>query len=475
MTKEYDVVILGGGAGGYVAAIRAAQKGLSVAIVEKAQIGGTCLHRGCIPSKAMLRSAEVYRMLKNDASDYGVSTAGVSLQFERVQERKQAIIEQLYGGVQMLMKKGKIIVHEGYGRILGPSIFSPLPGTISVESSTGSENILLNAKNVVIATGTSPCILPNIEVDGFYVMTSDHALSMAQLPQSIMIVGGGVIGVEWASMLVDFGVDVTVLESAPTLLPSEDKEVVAVLTQQLQLRGVKIITNAKVDSTTYTRNDDGVHITADIAGTPQEFSAERMLLSIGREGNLQDIGLENTKIETANGFIQVNDNYQTKEAHIYAIGDVIGGIQLAHVASQEGLAAIEHIATGKTERVKEFSVPRCIYSYPEAARIGYTEEEAKALGYDIKVGKVPFSANGKALVYGETIGFAKVIADKASDDLLGVHLVGPHVTDMISEASLAQLLDATPWEISKAIHPHPTLSEILSEAAMAVDEMAIHQ
>ncbi|GGG18256.1 dihydrolipoyl dehydrogenase [Lysinibacillus alkalisoli] len=475
MTNEYDLVIIGGGAGGYVAAIRAAQSGLKTAIVEHVAMGGTCLHRGCIPSKAMLRSAEVYRTLKQDAAGYGVEATGVFLHFNRVQERKRAIVQQLYSGVQGLMQKGHIDVYEGFGRILGPSIFSPMPGTVSVEMVDGSENAILIPKNVIIATGTTPRVLPGIPVDGEYVMTSDHALNIQELPKSILIIGGGVIGVEWASMFIDFGVEVTVLEQGDRLLPQEDTEISKTLSAELRKRGVNLITDAVVKTDSFTREGEHMTLLAEVNGEVQSFEGERIFLSIGRTGNVNDIGLQNTEIEVEHGFIKVNENYQTKESHIYAIGDVIGGVQLAHVASNEGMAAVEHIIKGETTYINGLDVPRCIYSYPEAASIGYSESQAKEAGFDIKVGKFPFQANGKALVYGESVGFVKVIADKNTNDLLGVHMVGPHVTDMISEAALAKVLDATPWEISLAIHPHPTLSEVFAEASMAIDGLAIHK
>ncbi|MEK5232415.1 dihydrolipoyl dehydrogenase [Lysinibacillus sp. FSL K6-0232] len=474
MAQNYDVVILGGGTGGYVAAIRAAQLGLKTAIVERERLGGTCLHKGCIPSKALLRSAEVYRMANKTASEYGVTIEGVTLQFDKVQARKQAIVEQLSQGVNALMKKGKIDVYHGTGRILGPSIFSPMPGTISVEMANGTENEMLVPTNVVIATGSKPRGMAGLTVDGQYVLNSDHALELEQLPTSLLIVGGGVIGIEWASMLCDFGVDVTVVEYGPTILPAEDADIVKEVTKQLEKRGVRIVTNARLDTTTFKIENDNVFISAKVNEQEEVFKAEKLLLCVGREANTQGIGLENTEIHVENGFIQVNDCYQTKEAHMYAIGDVIGGLQLAHVASHEGLAAIEHIATGKTVALDALKVPKCVYSYPEVASIGLTESAAKEQGLSLKVGKFPFKAIGKALVNGETEGFVKIIADQETDDILGVHMVGPHVTDLIGEASLAKVLDATPWEVSQAIHPHPSLNEVLAESALAVDDRAIH-
>lgn len=472
MTQEYDLVILGGGTGGYVAAIRASQLGLKTAIVEKGKLGGTCLHKGCIPSKALLRSAEVYATAKNSET-FGITVGEVTVNFTKVQERKEKIVEQLHNGVQHLMKQGKIDVYEGLGRILGPSIFSPMPGTISVEMNNGEENEMLLPKNVIVATGSRPRTLPGLEADGQYVMTSDEALVMEELPKSIIIVGGGVIGIEWASMLADFGTEVTVIEYADRIVPTEDKEVSREMQRAMKKKGVKIITSAKVLSETLKKGD-GVSIGAEVKGETKEFFAEKLLVSVGRQANVEGIGLENTEIQLEKGYLQTNEFFQTKESHIYAIGDVIGGLQLAHVASHEGIVAVEHIAGGNPDPIDYTLVSKCIYSSPEAASVGLTEDEAKEKGFEVKTGKFSFKAIGKALVYGESDGFVKIIADKATNDILGVHMIGPHVTDMISEAGLAKVLDATPWEVAHTIHPHPTLSEAIGEAALAVEGKAIH-
>ncbi|ADP32998.1 dihydrolipoyl dehydrogenase [Bacillus atrophaeus] len=472
MATEYDVVILGGGTGGYVAAIRAAQLGLKTAVVEKEKLGGTCLHKGCIPSKALLRSAEVYKTSR-EAAQFGVETSDVSLNFEKVQHRKQEIVDKLANGVQHLMKKGKIDVYEGYGRILGPSIFSPMPGTISVERNNGEDNDMLIPKQVIIATGSRPRMLPGLEADGKYILTSDEALQLKELPESIIIVGGGVIGIEWASMLHDFGVKVTVIEYADRILPTDDKDISKEMQNLLAKKGIEIVTGSKVLTDSFTKTD-GVSIQAEKDGETVTYSAEKMLISVGRQANVEGIGLENTDILTENGVISVNDTYQTKESHIYAIGDVIGGLQLAHVASREGIIAAEHIAGLEPLPLNPAFVPKCIYSNPEAASVGLTEEEAKQNGYQTKIGKFPFMAIGKALVHGETDGFVKIVADADTDDILGVHMIGPHVTDMISEAGLAKVLDASPWEIGHTIHPHPSLSEAIGEAALAADGKAIH-
>jgi dihydrolipoamide dehydrogenase len=472
MAQEYDLVILGGGTGGYVAAIRASQLGLKTAIVEKGKLGGTCLHKGCIPSKALLRSAEVFATAKR-GEDFGVITNEVSLDFGKVQARKNKIIDQLHKGVQHLMKQGKIDVYEGIGRILGPSIFSPMPGTISVEMNNGTENEMLIPKNVIVATGSRPRSLPGLDIDGELVLSSDEALQLEALPKSIIIIGGGVIGIEWASMLSDFGVDVTVLEFADRIIPTEDKEISKEMQRVMKKKGINLIPGAKVLPDTIIK-DQEVSISAEVKGMLKQFKAEKLLVSVGRQANLEGIGLENTEIQVEKGFIVTNEFYQTKESHIYAIGDVIGGLQLAHVASHEGIIAVEHIAGEKPSPMNYNLVSRCIYSNPEVSSVGITEEQAKEKGHKLKIGKFSFRAIGKALVFGESDGFVKIVADSETDDILGVHMIGPHVTDMITEAGLAMVLDATPWEIAHTIHPHPTLTEAIGEAALAVDGKAIH-
>lgn len=472
MSKDYDLVILGGGTGGYVAAIRAAQLGLQVAIVEKAKLGGTCLHQGCIPSKALLRSAEIFKQTK-EAEHFGIDTSDVTLNFTKVQERKNSIIKTLHQGVEGLMKKGKIDVFNGYGRILGPSIFSPVAGTISIEYESGEENTMIVPKQVLIATGSRPRQLGELEYDGEFVLSSDDALEMDHLPSSIIIVGGGVIGIEWASMLADFGVKVTVVEFLDRILPTEDEAVAKEVEKLLKKKGVIFEKNAKVLGETLEK-DKGITVKVELDGKEKTYQADKMLVSIGRVANTTNIGLENTDIDVENGVIKTNEFYQTKESHIYAIGDVIGGMQLAHVASHEGIIAVESIANRNPLPIDYEQVPSCVYSNPEVGSVGLTEKEAKDKGYEINIGKFPFKAIGKALVHGESDGFVKIVADKKTEDILGIHMVGPHVTDMISEAGLAKVLDATPWEVSQTIHPHPSLSEIMGEAALAVDGKQIH-
>lgn len=467
MSQVFDTIVLGGGIGGYTAAIRASQLGKTVAIVEQDKLGGTCLHRGCIPSKALLRSAELYAVMK-ESDRFGIQAESVRFDYTKISERKNSIVDQLYQGLQFLMKKNKITVFSGKGRIIGPSIFSPRSGTVSVEQEDG-EILNLIPDKLIIATGSRPRTLPGLETDGVTVLNSDEALQLETLPASAIIIGGGVIGVEWASMLNDFGVQVTVVEYAPRLLPSEDEEISRELERLLKKRGVAIYTGAKVLPETVVRGSNQVTLSVEQRESTLELTAQLALVCVGRQANIEGIGLQNTDVKVENGFIQVNADMQTAELHIYAVGDCIGGLQLAHAAAHEGIKAAEHGAGLAAHAYAPHQVPRCVYSRPEIASVGYTEREAKEKGRRVKTAKLHYQGLGKARVLGETDGFVKVVADEESGDILGVHMIGAHVTDYISEAALAQLLNATPWEVGQTIHPHPTLSEILGEAMLAVD------
>ncbi|MFM1652818.1 dihydrolipoyl dehydrogenase [Brevibacillus sp. B_LB10_24] len=471
MSQEFDLAVLGAGPGGYVAAIRAAQLGMRVAIVEKEKLGGTCLHRGCIPSKALLRSAEVYATLK-EREKYGIVAEGVGIDFGKMQARKQGIVDQLHKGVQYLMEKSKITVFKGFGRVMGPSIFSPQAGAVRIENEAGEQEMIL-PRFLLLATGSRPRTIPGLEIDKELVLTADEALQLETLPASMLIVGGGVIGIEWASMLSDLEVEVTIIEAAERILPQEDEEVSREMARLLKKRKVKVVTGAKLLAETLVREQGGLTIQAETASGVQSYRAEKMLVSVGRRANVENLGLEATEVKVDEGVIEVGPYYQTAEPHIYAIGDVIGGLQLAHVASHEGIIAVEHMAGLDPAPLDHTKVSRCTYSRPEVASIGLTEAEARRQGYEVKTGKFSFKALGKALVYGENDGFVKLVADARTDDLLGVHMIGPHVTELISEAGLAQVLDATPWEIAHTIHPHPTLSEAIGEAALAIDGSAI--
>lgn len=464
MRKIYDVVIIGGGPGGYVAAIRAFKLGLRAALVEKSKLGGTCLHAGCIPSKALLRSAEIYANMKKGEA-FGIVVPELSFDFSKAQSRKEQIMEQLYKGVQHLMKKGKIDVYDGFGRIAGRR-------SVLVETS-GDGILTLGAENILVATGSRPRSLPGLEPDGKYVMTSDEALQMTDLPKSIIIVGGGVIGIEWASMLSDFGLDVTIIENEGRILPLEDRDISREMHRLLKKKKVKIITHAKVLPETLEKGN-GIFIKAEHKGEEKSFTAEKILVAVGRTPNTENLGLDILDIEMDQVFIKTNEYYQTNVPNIYAIGDVIGGLQLAHVASREGMIAIEHMAGNCPSKLDPILVPKCIYSNPEAASVGLTEDQAKEEGFLIKTSKFSFRSVGKALVFGNSDGFVKLVVEEGSGQILGVHMVGPNVTEMISGAGLAQVFNLTAMDIAETIHPHPTLSEAIGEAALAVTGLEIH-
>lgn len=468
--SSFDVVVLGGGTGGYVAAIRGAQLGLKVALVEKEKVGGTCLHRGCIPTKAYLRSAEILNNFRR-SREFGINAAEAALDFPAVFARKEKIVGNLHKGVQGLLKKNGVTVFEGTGTLVPPSIFAPAGG-LMVATAGGEEQI--TPEKLIIATGSVPKTM-GIPIDGIHTMTSDEALSRESLPKSIIIIGGGVIGMEWASMYADFGLDVTVLEFLPRILSTEDEEVAAELDKLMRRRKVKIHTGAAVMPETVKVADDRVTLSARIGGEVQEFSAEAVLVSVGRDPVTKGFGLENREQVAygRGGFIQVDGFGRTGDPNIYAIGDVAGG-GLAHVAAHQGIIAMEQIAGQNPYEFEFYKVPRCVYTRPEVASVGYTEAQAKELGREVKVSKFPFRGVGKALVFGEIDGFVKMVADAGTGDLLGVHMIGPEVTNLISEAGLAMVLNASAWEIGQTIHPHPTLSEILGEAALAVEGRAIH-
>lgn len=472
MADEFDLVVLGGGTGGYIAAIRASQLGMNVAVVEKEKLGGTCLHKGCIPSKSLLKSASAYRETK-ELSSFGVELGDIQFNLVKAMERKNEVVDKLHGGINYLMKKHHVTVINGYGRILGPSIFSPMPGTISIEHEGDEENTMIVPKNVLIATGSKPRLLPGLNISQ-NILTSTEALALTQLPKSIIIIGAGAIGIEWASMLVDLDVDVTVVEQADSVLPGADLSIQKELQQQLEKRGVTFYLGSEVQIDTVEDTNEKTSLVVVENGKSIQLESEKILVSIGRTASIEGIGIENTSIEVADGFIQTNEFYQTKEKHIYAIGDCIGGLQLAHVASTEGIRAVEHMNGLDTNPLDLTDVPTCVYSYPEVASVGLTEQEAKNVYEDIAVGISLFQANGKAMADGDTTGFVKVIQDKQSDDVVGVHMIGNNVTNQISELALAKTLDASVWELSQVIRPHPSQSEALTEAALAVKNLELN-
>ncbi|WP_058307506.1 dihydrolipoyl dehydrogenase [Gracilibacillus massiliensis] len=473
MSLNYDLVILGGGTGGYVTAVRAAQIGLKTAIVEKEKLGGTCLHKGCIPTKALLKSASVFQQVK-EADEYGIETASPIFQIEKAMSRKSKVVDSLHAGVKHLVDNHQIDVYQGYGRILGPSIFSPMAGSISVEYDDEKENDILVPKNVIIATGSAPSVLPGMAIDHQKIVTSDDLVEMTELPKSIIIVGGGVIGIEWASFLHDVGVEVTILEAQDQILPAFDKDIIKTLKRKLTKKGISIIEQATIDfDSIETKNE--IKLTYEKNSEMQQVTAEKLLLSVGRKANTQNIGLDNTEISLdEKGFIKVNQHFQSKESHIYAIGDVNGGRQLAHVATYEGKKAVEHIAGVETSYLSDNEIPSCVYGNPEIAMIGLTEAEAKDQGFSYRIAKTSFKAIGKAHVDGETDGFSKIIIDENTEDILGVHMIGEKVTELIGQVSTAKYFDSSALELSEVIYPHPSLSEIIGEVAMAADGRKIH-
>ncbi|HCR3092585.1 MULTISPECIES: dihydrolipoyl dehydrogenase [Enterococcus] len=469
MAEQTDLLILGGGTGGYVAAIRAAQKGLNVTIVEKYKLGGTCLHKGCIPTKALLRSAEVFDTLKQAAS-FGIETEAASIDFSKIQQRKERIVEQLHKGVEGLCKKNKIKILAGEGAILGPSIFSPVSGAVAVtfNDPTREEEIIV-PKNVIIATGSSPKTLPNLPLDEEFILSSDGMLELEELPESIAIIGGGVIGVEWASLLNSLGVNVTIIEFLDRLLINESATISKELKKRLEQRGINILLGSKVQEAKVT----GQKVQIEAAGQ-ESLAVDKVMVAIGRQPNINKLGLQNTSVKYTDKGIEVNEFYQTTEGHIYAIGDCIDTLQLAHVAMKEGELAVQHLLGETVEPLNYTNVPRGVYTNPEIASVGYTRETLPA-DKEVVIGTFNFNGNGKSLVYGETDGFIEVIRDKKTDDLLGVSMIGPHVTDLIAEASTAMYLDVAPIEIGEAIHAHPTMTEVLQEAALDTYGLAIHK
>lgn len=468
--QHFDVIVLGGGTGGYVAAIRGAQLGLKVALVEKDKVGGTCLHRGCIPTKVYLRSAEVLDTARR-GKEFGLVIPEVSLDFAQVHARKEKIVGNLFKGVQSLLKKNGITLVTGTGSLESGTTAGE-PVVVRVQTGAGEE--LLTAPKLILATGSRPKTM-GLPVDGSVIMTSDDALERTTLPRSVTIIGAGAIGMEWASLYADLGVEVTVLEFLPRILPTEDEEVAAELAKLLRRRKIRIITGAAVQPESLHRTDGLVSLTANVGDGTQAFTAESVLVSVGRTPVTEGLGLEHRpEVRLGRGgAVAVNEFGQTGDPAIYAIGDVAGG-GLAHAASHQGIIAMEHLSGKNPEPFSSQRVPRCVFTHPEVASIGLTEAQAREAGHEIRVGKFPFRGIGKALVHGSLDGFAKLVTDADSGRLLGAHLIGPDVTNYISEAGLALLAEMTATKIAESIHPHPTLSEVLGEAALAVEGRAIH-
>lgn len=468
MTMNTDLLILGGGTGGYVAAIRAAQKGLNVVLVEQDKLGGTCLHRGCIPTKALLRSAEILDSMK-DAEAFGIDSESQAIvNFQKVQDRKQTVVNQLHNGVEALCAKNKIKVIKGNGVVMGPSIFSPVSGAVIVNKTDGGEETIV-PKKLIIATGSKPRTLPNLPLDEEMILSSDGMLELEELPESIAIVGGGVIGTEWASLLNSFGVKVTILEYTDFLLPTESETISKAFRKAFENKGIEVKTGCEVQGAEIT--DDQVVVSMN---DDETMTVDKVMVAVGRQPNIQTIGLMNTSIKYDDKGIQVNEFYQTSEDHIYAIGDCIDTLQLAHVATKEGEIAVAHIAEESVEPLNYTNVPRCTYASPEVATAGYTRKDVPK-DIKVKVGTFPFAGNGKALIHGDATGFVEVLRDEETDDLLGVSVLGPNATELISEVSTALYMDASVLELGEAIHAHPTMSETIMEAALDTHKLAIHK
>lgn len=468
MAKHYDLVVIGGGTGGYVSAIRASQLGLRVAVVEKGKLGGTCLHKGCIPTKSLLKSADIIEQIRT-TNTLGITDFEIDFNYKNIVNRKEEVVDQMYKGVQSLMKKNKIDIYEGYGRMLGPSIFSPISGTVAVEQSDGESEILTN-DYVLIATGTTPRALPYLEFEGEVVISSDHFLTQESLPKSILIIGGGVIGVEFASLLSDLDVKVTIVDVEDRLLKLEDKDASRAIEKSFKEKGVAVHTSTILEESHFTKNESSV--TAEINGKQNEY--DQVLVAIGRVPLTDDLGLTNTKIKTDNGYIMTNEFYQTDESHIYAIGDCIGNLQLAHIATKEGVIAVEKIAHQPPLTLDYNSVPRCVYSNPEIASIGYTEDELKAENISYRSSKFPLLGVAKAVIENNGVGFVKILVDE-DESILGVTIVGAHATELINELSLAKFIDVSMSELKETIHAHPSVGESIFEASLDALGIAIHK
>jgi dihydrolipoamide dehydrogenase len=465
MTEAYDVTIIGAGPGGYVAAIRAAQLGLNVALIEAENLGGVCLNWGCIPTKALLRNAEVVSLLER-GREFGFSVSDVELDFAAAVKRSRQVSERLVKGVGILMRKNDIEVIEGRGALESAN-------AVQVDLNDGGTRTV-ETDNVIIATGAHARTIPGITPDGERVMTYRSAIVLEDLPESVVVVGAGPIGMEFAHVWSSYGTEITIVEMLPQALPMEDEEASKVVGRAFRRRrGVEIMTSTRVQG--IESSDEGVRVT--VAGDDDEedvLEAERALIAIGVQANTEEIGLESVGIDTERGSIVVDDYMRTNVANVYAIGDVTGKMALAHVASAQGIIAVETIA-GKAPKPLDYgAVPRCTYCQPQVASFGISEAEAVEQGHEIKVGKFPFRPNGKALALGEREGFVKIVAEATTGEILGAHLVGPEVTELLPELVSARTWELTPEEIARTVHAHPTLSEALMEAAHGVFGEPIH-
>lgn len=449
----YDVIVLGSGPGGYPAAIRASQLGKKVAIVERESLGGICLNWGCIPTKALLKSAQVYEYAKH-AADYGIEVNDPKQNFEKVIKRSRGVADKMSKGIQYLMKKNKIDVVMGNGKLLAP-------GKLEVTAADGKKQVL-ETKNIVIATGGRARQLPSLPIDGKKIIGYREAMVLPQQPKSMLVVGSGAIGSEFAYFYNSMGTKITIVEFLPRIVPVEDEEISKELEKQFKKQGIEILTSSEVLSV--DTNEEGINAKVKTANGEINLQADIVLSAVGVVANIEGIGLEELGIKMDKGRIIVDANQQTNVPGIYAIGDCTPNQALAHKAGKEGINAAEHLAGHKPEPIDYNNVPGCTYCFPEIASVGLTEKGAKDAGYEIKVGKFPFMASGKASASGATEGFVKVIYDAKYGEFLGCHMIGSNVTEMIAEAVVARKLETTAHEILNAIHPHPTMSEALKEA-----------
>ena len=464
----YDVAIIGSGPAGYTAAIRAGQLGLKTALIEKdPYLGGTCLHVGCIPTKALLFNAEVYDHVK-DGAELGLeNTAGVTLNWGVIQKRKQGIVDKHAKGLQFLMRKNKVDVIKGYGKLTGPA--KDGVHTVALE---GSEQKTIKAKNLILSTGSVARMLPGLQPDD-RILTNIEVLALDAIPKSIIVIGSGAVGVEFASIYKSFGAEVTILEMLPRYVPLEDEEVSKELMRVFRKRGINGFVNAKVEKVEKTKNGVAVMFTVD--GKQQKLEAEKVLVAVGRAPNTENVGLEKTKIKVQRGFVQVDEYMRTAEPGIYAIGDIVEGFPLlAHSGAMAGIVAVTHIAGKPVKPINKRRIPNATYCHPEIGSVGLTEAQAKQQGYEVKIGKFPFTANSRASIVGQHQGFIKIVTDAKYGEILGVHIIGPNATELIAESVLALETECTAEELAHVIHAHPTLSEAMLDAANAVFGMAIN-
>jgi dihydrolipoamide dehydrogenase len=460
---SYDVIVIGSGPGGYVAAIRASQLGMKTAVVERAELGGICLNWGCIPTKALLKSAQVYEYLLH-AQDYGLSAKETGVDFTAVVKRSRGVADKMSKGVQFLMKKNKVEVIAGTGKVK--------PGKkVEITDAAGKATVL-EAKHIILATGARSRQLPNLKQDGKKIIGYREAMVLDKLPKSMVVVGSGAIGVEFAYFYHAMGVKVTVVEFLPNVVPVEDEEVSKALERSFKKSGITVMTSSTVESV--DTSGAGCKVKIKTAKGEEQVECDIVLSAVGITPNIEGIGLEETGIATDKGKVLVNDYYQTNMPGYYAIGDIVKGPALAHVASHEGITCVEKIAGLHTEPIDYNNIPGCTYCQPEIASVGYTEKAAKEAGYEVKVGKFPFSASGKASAAGTNEGFVKVIFDAKYGEWLGAHLIGANVTEMIAEVVAARKLETTGHEIIKTVHPHPTMSEAIMEAVAAAYGEVIH-